>query len=371
MKRLMIFICFISSFFIVAAQNVNEYNEVDRIILNIPSAETNSTDDIAVYIRKHFDSESKKIRAAYTWVSNNIKYDKDSIHRVILDEDRDQKVTFALRRRKGVCENFAAIFNDICTKSGITCFVVDGYTKANGFTYKEPHAWCVALVDKSWFFFDPTWDAGFANSGKQTNTNYFQILPVDFIQSHIPYDPLFQFLNNPVGYKKFFKGNTSTDESKDYFNYQDSIKAYENADSLSRYLSAFSRIERSGWPASMIDIKLKQIKLEIELIYQDTDMANYNNAVADYNDAVSEFNYFLNYRNNQFKPEKKETDVQEMFKNIEMKVTAASQKLNTVNNSKARLALDTGDLQKKLKDLLITLKEQKIFFQNYVSAIKR
>lgn len=371
MKRLIFSIWFIYSFFIAAAQSVSEYNEVDRIILNIPSVETNSTDDIAIFIRKHFNSESNKIRAAYTWVANNIKYDKDSIHRVILDEDRDQKVTFAFRRRKGVCENFAAIFNDICTKSGITCFVVDGYTKINGFIYKEPHAWCVALLDDNWFFFDPTWDAGFAKNGQQTNTNYFKILPIDFIQSHIPYDPLFQFLNNPVGYKEFFKGNTSTVENKAYFNYQDSIKAYENADSLSRYLSAFSRIEKSGWPPSMIDIKLKQIKLEIELIYQDTDMANYNNAVADYNEAVSLYNYFLNYRNNQFKPEKKEEEVQEMFKNIEMKVTAASQKLNIVNNSKARLALDTGDLQQKLKDLLETLKEQKIFFQNYVSAFKR
>ncbi len=132
MKRLIVLVYFFFNTISVNAQGENEYTEIDKIALNIPTSQTNSTADIAAYFKKHFDTDSKKIRAAYTWVTNNIKYDADSIHRVILEEDREEKVKFALRRKKGVCENFAAIFNDICTKSGIHSFVIEGYTMQNG-----------------------------------------------------------------------------------------------------------------------------------------------------------------------------------------------------------------------------------------------
>jgi hypothetical protein len=246
--------------------------------------------------------------------------------------------------------------------------MIDGYTKVNGPTNKQPHAWCAVMVDHNWFLFDPTWDAGFAMNGKPTNTNYFQILPADFIQTHIPYDPLFQFLGNPVSYKEFSRGSNSRNESKPLFNYVDSLNSYEKSDSLTRYLSIFSRIEKCGWPQSLIDTKLKQIILETELIYQDVDMSNYNAAVADYNVAIENLNQFLIYRNSKFQPEKKDGDVKWIFQNIEKRITSANLKLDEINISKARLALDTGDLQKKLNDMMIKVKEQEIFFQNHLSA---
>jgi len=371
MKPLLILICFIFSSSAIFAQDINEYKEIDKLALDIPKTQTNTTADIAAYIDQHFDTDIKKVRAAYTWVTSNIKYDKDSIHRVILDEDREEKVTYALKRRKGVCENFAAIFNDICVKSGLRSFVIEGYTKQYNSIDKAPHAWCAVLVDNNWFLFDPTWDAGFIKSGlfvNAVNTNYFQVTPKDFIRTHLPLDPLFQFLNYPFTYKEFAKGSMGIDENKPYCNYPDSIDVYEKSDSLSRYLGAINRIQRFDWPVALSDIKLKQIKLEVELIYQDNDMASYNSAVADYNDAIIVFNDFLNYRNNQFQPAKKEDEVWGNFNYIKKKITEANKKLNEVNRSKARLILDTGDIQKKLDDLTSNVKLQEDFFKNYLNT---
>jgi len=360
MVRLVIILFLFCFALMVNGQDINEY-AVDAAARAIPREETNTTADIAQYIGKHFDTDDKKVRAAYAWVTTNIKYDKDSIHRVILDESREEKVTFALRRRKGVCENFAAIFNDICIKSGIPSFVIEGYSTQNGNINKEPHAWCAARIGGNWFLFDPTWDAGFTSSGGLNKARYFKILPVDFIQTHYPFDPLFQFLNYPLNYHEFSRNVSS---GKTYFNFTDSLKAYQDADSLTRYLSALARIEKNEWPETLIDIKKKQIKLEIELIYQDSDMSDYNSAINDYNQAIGNLNTFLNYRNNQFQPPKKEEEVQGIFNEIKRKINLANLKLNRVNQSKATLALNTGDIQKKLDDLVENVKQQQTFWKD-------
>ena len=349
------------------------YNEADWVALNIPKSETGTTKDIAAYIGKRLDSDNKKIRAIYTWVTNNIKYDKDSVHLVILDEDNEQKVTYALKRRKGVCENFAAIFNDLCIKSGISSFVIEGYTKQSGAMDRSPHVWCAAFTNGQWFMYDPTWDAGFISNGYFTSriqTNYFKIAPANFIESHLPFDPLFQFVNNPISYKEFRAGNVHYTEFNKY-NYTDSIKKYQASDSITKYLSAYDRISNYGWPPRLIDTRLKQIKLEIELIYQDRDMAFYNFIVDNYNQALAIFNKFITYRNNQFLPLKENSEVEDMFTAIAQKIALARQRLNEVNQSTATLALDTGDIAQKLNDLTYKAQEQHDFFKKYLISLSQ
>jgi len=368
MIRLGLIIILFCSATTLHAQEPSEYRYIDQIALAIPSAQTNTTADIAAYIQKHFKTDEEKVRAAYTWVTGNIKYDKDSLHRVILEEDNNERVTFALRRKKGVCENFAAIFSDICLKSGVQSFFIDGLSAQNGRINREPHAWCAAKIEKDWFLFDPTWDAGMGFNGRSGKTSFYKIAPADFIQTHYPYDPIFQFLNYPLNFNEYSKNISSN--RKNYFDYTDSIKVYQNTDSLSRFLSQLSRIERNQWTPSLIDTKRKQLKLEIELIYQDNDMANYNAAVNDYNVAIAILNNFLKYRNDQFLPAKTEEEVQQMFSNITSKIKSANARLNTINQSKATLFLDTGDVQKKLDDLVINVQQQQIFLKDYLLSRK-
>lgn len=371
MKSLFILVCIIYG--TMARSQSFGYAETDRIALNIPAAQTNTTKDIAEYFEKHFNSDDKKIRAIYTWVTTNIKYDRDSVHLVILDEDNEQRVTYALKRRRGVCENFAAIFNDLCIKSGIPSFVVEGYTKQGGSIDRSPHVWGTAFTEGQWFLYDPTWDAGFISNGYFTSriqTNYFKITPPNFIQSHLPFDPLFQFLNDPVSYREFRTGNARPADRKEHFNYIDSIKEYEASNSLTRYSGALNRIKNYGWPSSLIDAKLKRIQLEIELIYQDRDMAAYNQTVNNYNQALEILNKFITYRNNQFSPPKEKNEVESMFAAIARKIAAAHESLKEVNQSTATLALDTGDIAQKINDLTLKAQKQKDFFKDYLRSLQ-
>jgi hypothetical protein len=373
MKSLMILLWLLCGTVLANAQEVNEYRETNKTALDIPASQTNSTADIATYIKAHFDTDQKKVRAIYIWVAANIKYDKDSLRRVILNEDREQMIATALRRRKGVCENFAAIFNDICKKSGLRSFVIEGYTRQNGSADKSAHAWCTVFIDNKWFLYDPTWDADLISRNRFTQslqTNYFQVSPLDFIQSHIAFDPLFQLLNYPLTYKEFNNGNTQMNNRKPYFNYIDSMSVYEKLEPLNKYVTAVYRIERNGTPNSMTATKLSQLKMEIEIIYQDKDSVFYNDAIADYNAAIVLFNTFINYRNAQFTPAKTDIEVQAIFDGIKKHIASARSKLQVVNQSEAILTLNTGDVEKALDNLVTHTKEQQAFLKNYQSTAK-
>jgi len=365
MKTLAIVLC-ICLALRTSAQDVNDHAETDRIALNIPASQTNSTADIAAYVNKNFDTDDKKVRAIYTWVISHIRYSTDSIHRVILNEDRDQLVTFALRRRKGVCENFAAIFDDICRKSGLRSFAVEGYTKQNSSVDRTPHAWNIVYVDKKWSAYDPTWDAGQSSTFYQpVRANYFKIDPSVFIQTHMPFDPMFQLLDYPLTYKEFNSGNIRAKNGEMYFNYTDSISEYEKAKPLERYIGATQRIQNNGAVNNMISTKLSQLRLEIEIIYQVKDSVLYNDAIADYNFATNEFNNFIAYRNNQFKPEKTAAEIQLLFDDVHKRIAIARGKLKEVNQSKATLTLDTGDVEYAINTLYNHVKQQEVFFKNY------
>ncbi len=357
--------------FTCASQSVSEYSQIDRIALSIPSSQTNTTTDIAAYINMHFETDAQKVRAAYTWVANNIKYDAAHLHRVILDEDRNERVTWALERKKGVCENFAAILTDICIKCGLRSYSIEGYTRYNGSVDKSGHAWSAVFVDNDWYLYDPTWDAGFQESGKfigQTGTNYFKVSPSEFIQSHMPFDPMFQFLDYPLTSQEFSKGFSKSISNKIYFNYRDSVDANEKFAPLERYEAAAERIEKNGIANQNVSTRLKQLRMEKEIIYQDTDADLYNSAVADYKEAMGNFKSFLIYRNNKFLPAKPVAETEAMLDGILKQVRDALNKLKEVNQSKATLTLNTGDVEKVLNDLGSHVKEQKVFLKNYLST---
>jgi hypothetical protein len=356
-------------FFVTQVVVAQDHFAAERIYVNIPKSQTNSSAGIAAYINSHFDSDDKKVAAIYSWITENIRYDADTIHYVILDEDNEERVSWALQRKKGVCENFAAIFTDVATQCGINSFVVEGFTKQGGTVDHTPHVWCVAYVNQKWELFDPTWDAGRVGATNfDPHHNFFNPSPQEFINTHLPFDPVFQLLNYPVNYKDFVHGNTSQDKQEAFVNFNDSLQAMNNMDRLSRYAVEKARIENAGWPNDKIDMKLRRIKFQMEILNQDTDIDLYNGAIADINKAVSLLNTFLTYRNNNFQPEKTPEEIQFIFHDVQQLIANGDDKIKRLKASKATLQLETADLQSKLENLKNNLDQQKVFYKNYVAS---
>lgn len=341
---------------------------------------TRTTDDIASYIRANFKTDKEKARAIFIWTASNIEYDIANMFAINFYEKPEEKIARPLRTRKGICENYAALFNGICNKAGIKSYIIEGYTKQNGFTDYIPHAWCAALVDSSWFLFDPTWGSGYLNGGKfykKINNDYFKASPAVLIKSHMPFDYLWQFLHYPVSSQEFYEGKTQINTSKAFFNYTDSIAAYEKQTRADQLTASAERIEKNGVRNSMLFDRLQHIKAELENIKIDHENARqaaivnqYNSAVNDYNTGIEYLNDFINYRNKQFIPVKSDADIQNMVDLADGKLTSAKTKLNELTNADANITTAAGQLAKLAEEAANHVKEQQDWLKIYVTKSK-
>ena len=360
MKKLLIFCFLLLNSAFLKSQDINDFTSTDNKINSIPKADTYSADSIARFVRLNFKTEKEKLRAIYIWVTSNIKYDTDSMYAINWSAAPSAKITEALRRRKGVCENYAAIFNDIANKSGLTSFVVDGYTKQGGRIDRTGHSWCAVRLKEEWLLCDPTWD-----KDAQNNSNYFLISPDRFIETHMPFDPMWQLLNYPLSHRDFREGN-SLKKEKYFFNFKDSIKAFSQLTELKQLQAASARMKDAGQISELLKNRVAYTNMQIGLIYEDRDKNFYNNAVADLNSATAVYNDFVQYRNNGFTPAKTDIQIHDLLNSSSEKIFSAYKKINelSVYNSQ----YDPSQLKDRLDNLTKKIEEQKEFVKKYLAG---
>ena len=375
MKLIQFTLLFILTMQTIFAQKatINEFSAIDKKALQLPDSLTKTTDLIASYITSNFSTDKDKSRAIFIWVASNIQYDIENMFAINFYEKKEDKIAKPLKTRKGICENYASLFTDICIKSGLKSFVIEGYTKQNGFTDYVPHAWSAALIDTSWFLFDPTWGSGYVNGGKffkKINNDYFKAHPTTLIKSHIPFDYLWQFLNYPITNQEFYEGKTQQNKTKTYFSFKDSIQAYEKQSHIDQLISSAYRVEKNGVKNSLMFDRLQHLKLEIENDRQNKTVNLYNSAVVDYNDAIKDLNEFINYRNNQFTPKKTDPEIQNMLDVPDNKLKEAKNKLGEISSTDVNTANMVRQLTKSIEDASKQTKEQQDWLKLYFSKSK-
>ncbi len=352
---------------------VNGFSTIDKKALQIPDSLTKTTDLIARYINSNFLTDNDKSRAIFIWVATNIQYDVDNMFAINFYEKKEEKIAKPLRTKKGICENYASLFTDICIKSSIKSFKIEGYTKQNGFADYIPHAWCVAFIDSSWFLFDPTWGSGYINGGKffkKIDNDYFKVNPKKLIKSHIPFDYLWQFLNYPITNQEFYEGKTQQNKTKPYFSFKDSVQVFEKQNYIDQLTSSAYRVEKNGLKNSLVFDRLQHLKLTIENYKQTTTIDLYNSAVADYNEGINSLNDFIKYRNNHFTPKKTDPQIENMIDFADNKLKEAKNKLAQITNPDINTANLIRQLTKSIDDVSIQITEQQNWLKLYFSKSK-
>ena len=315
------------------AAKPDPYAQIDAKALRLPDSSSHRVETIAAYVNASFTGAAEKTRAIFVWIAANIQYDVVNMFALNFYDDPVENSNRPLRTRKGICVNYAALFTAICNQAGIRSLVVDGYTKQRGFVGYIPHAWSAAVIDGNWYLFDPTWGSGYVENNvfvHQLNEAYFKAKPETFIATHMPFDPLWQFLYYPVTTEDLFNGKTVQDKSRPYFNYPDSIKAYEAEDTVLRETLAADRIEKNGVRNSATADMIRHLRVDVENHRRqvETDRQNrlidsFNMASRTYNQAINLFNAFINYRNEQFKPTKPDAEIQQMLDTADHQLQAA------------------------------------------------
>ncbi len=311
-----------------------------------------STTELAEQIQGSYSRPADEIRAAYTWVANNIRYSTEGILAMNHGLDRRAVIDVSFTKRRGVCENFAAIFADICQKMGFRSVVIEGYTTLNLHEDRDGHSWAAVYIDDAWYLFDPTWDMG-----KTVNFNYFMKSGMEFISTHVPFDPMWQMLKHPIG--ENIHNHSAT------FNYKDSIDAYLSSDSLNRYESATARIQNKKLKNKLTDTHLKVLQNELEIHRQEEQMQWYNAAVNYMNQATDALNNFIDLRNNGFKEINSMDTLKKLLSEVGRKLDSVSVNLNRVDKSKATLVYGTEPAREQLEKIRKKYREQQLFLMYY------
>jgi hypothetical protein len=372
MKKVIYFFVFSFLIQLSFAQNktVDNFVSIDKKALQLPESQTLSTDLISAYIQMNFKTDKEKTRAIFMWIASNIMFDIDNINTIYHNNTDSAKISRSLLTRKGICGNYAALFNDLCTKVNVKSYIIDGYTKKNGSVGKISHAWCAAQIDNSWYLFDPTWGSGYVRNGKyymKINTVYFMAKPSALINSHMPFDYLWQFLNYPVSNQEFIAGKTGVSKTKTFFNFNDSIKAYEKLDDFSKLVSTAKRIEENGVKNSLIFSRLQYVKKNIENDIYNRMIDLYNSAVADCNEGVNSFKAYINFKNKQFIPNKTDLEIQNMFDEANGKLTKSKSKLVQMQSTDINLMFQFGQLKRTIDHNINELMQEQNWLNEYFS----
>jgi hypothetical protein len=360
-----------------AQPSVSRFLSIDRTMEAIPESSSKTTALVADYINAHFSSEPEKVRAVFIWVASNISYDVPNMFSWDPNETTEQKIARTMRTRKGICENYAAIFDDICGKCGITSHVVVGYSRQPDYTDVVRHAWCAARVNGSWQLFDPTWASGVVNNGRfvpQLNEQYYIAKPEFLLKTHMPYDPIWQMSGRPVSHTEFGDNKTVGSGTR-YFSYPDSIARFLAMSDKQRLEAEERRLALNEGANKAVTDRLKNLRQNINVMEkrvawqaEEKVVKVYNEAVDDFNKGVASFNRFIDHRNRQMRPAKAESEVRAMLEDADLYVSTAAEKLVTIRGASARIDSRMKPQEKSVAGLKKSIATQKKWMNGYYAG---
>ena len=347
-------------------QSADDFLLVDQRMLQIPTSSSLSTTQIANYINQNFEKHTDKSRAIYIWIATNISYDNNQTKIYYNPDDYADLIKKTLATRKGVCMNYALLFNEIASKTGIKTFLVFGYTKQFEKVDIVNHVWCAAQIDSSWFLFDPTWGAGYVQKGtfiRKLNNEYFKMNPQNSIKSHMPFDPLWQLSDYPITNQEFYSENLLENKNRPYFNYRDSLALYEQSSELEKAISSARRIKRNGVVNSLISNRLQNIYEKIEYYEYEKTMNTIGTAVKYYNSSIENLNNVIENLNNKQGLATNSKELSNMLDLAADSLIISEEKIKEISTANAQAKKSIQNLQESIKDVRNKIQQQRYYLQ--------
>lgn len=349
----------------IQAQHNNDIaGAIDSTYSN-PMQTPGAIDQVALEIQKNYNSSKDRLLAIHNWVARNIVYDTDSMYLINWRLNEDEAIEETMRRRRGVCQNYSMIFSALARKCGIESYVVDGFTRQNGRTDKTGHSWVAVKQNEDWAFCDPTWD-----KDNPSSQRYFLISPDIFIETHMPFDPLWQLLPYEVTLGAFSNGNIGKQTNKQLINYRDSVYAYGLLNPLQRLEAAYKRMKKNAAASQLYKNQVAYVNMKVSIFYEEQDLQFYYDAVTDFNEATRLLNQFLTYRNNGFSPAKSYVALTGDLDAVNKKINQANIKIKEIGSKMKNEACDPSLLKERITKLENRLGQEKLFLQSYFAQNK-
>lgn len=207
---------FILFFFIFSVASAQDFSAIDRVVAAYPRY--TNPESLAKRINQDYKDDLSKVRAAFRWLTNNIRYNLEEYYqprKVIqfkysTEEERQQKlqaikdkiIKDAFLTKMGVCEEYAQSFKKLADLMGIEAQVIKGYVRNSAYEIgrvprSTNHAWNSVKINDRWILLDATWAAGYVFNGRwirDFNEYYFAVDPKKIGLTHFPDDRRWQIV---------------------------------------------------------------------------------------------------------------------------------------------------------------------------------
>ncbi len=218
-----------------------DYTQIDQHARQAPVKIQSDLEKLTKYLSKPAKNDYERVRAFYTWITDNIAYDVKLFRNYRPSRYQPLSPTDVLKRRRAVCQGYAELLQEMCRRVGIRSHVVGGYSKGFGYVPKATfttadHAWNVVEIDGKWHLVDVTWGSGGLNDKMQYvktfNEKYFLADPEVFVLNHLPLAPMWQLLNCPVPIQAYAQGEEQIKshlaKNSSCADYQSQIREFES-----------------------------------------------------------------------------------------------------------------------------------------------
>ena len=339
------------------------YQAVDARMRAVPDSSARTVSGLARFISAAFLSEPDRARAAFGWVARHIRY--DTAHPYRLEQAREPAAVAqeTLDKRRGVCQHYAELYSALANQAGVLTYVVPGYA-----SLRDPigHAWCASRINGQWYLMEPTWAAGRVVGNKfafRFNNDYFKVRPAVFIESHMPFDPLWQLLRAPRTPQQFQLG-TKPPTPRLPFAFADSVAAYGRQSSVQQLQNSIRRIEQNGGKSNLIFSHLNHLHGQEE----NCQIATFNAANQAYNDGAQKLNDFMVFFHRQFLPRQTDAELKLRLPPVAASFARSRELLTTVRTRNAALLASMQNLQESLQEGAVMLGKNRAFMDRYFLA---
>ncbi len=175
-------------------------------------------ESLADVLTERAENDLDKAEAIFHWITHNIVYnyklyeefrsgDRDKIkgkriRKSEMPEHNADKVKRSLKKRNGICEDYALLFKSLCDVAGLESEVIKGYIRIDPTKLRssgEKHVWNVIKIDGKWENIDATYGAGYLDDYNDYvfdyDDNYFLADKVPFSINHFPRDTSYQLID--------------------------------------------------------------------------------------------------------------------------------------------------------------------------------
>jgi len=338
----------------------------------LSTAQTAELDSVLSIIKYKSDT----IRSIFDYVADEIQYDTEKAQMLQpsyqLHWSSKSVVLETIRRRKGVCEHYAELFNALLRRAGYESYTVSGYVKGpTKINDKVAHAWNAVRTSKGWYLYDPTWSSGTVDGNfqfvKDLNYTWYKVLPREFILTHIPFDPIWQLLNPPLSNHQI-KANDFTSVKSNNYNFQDSITADISKPENLALISRLARIQSAGITNKLIEQYTKNLERNISYNTLSENLKLVNNSLSS---VIIQYNIYITAKNKQFrKPQWSDPQLSNTMDLLKSNVQSCAALLETIKSQEPDAIRYIAELKTKISETEKSISAEDEFVSKYLSTKK-